>query len=284
MKIKKNTFKIILIVLLLLASAGLLYYYFFVNIGIDKGENIDWKNTDYDEDFYPVDSTEVYGEYGEWRIKEFRPVYAGYGTTDKGLNYLIGKYLDGNDKEQTVDILVSGDGMPEWMFPDDSFLEFYNSYYREGIAIRGNSDPAPVYEFDNLTYSADDEFLPLSDKDLYSCPEELVMTTDQVNAYVSIADELPGYSFVKQDYYYEYCNPYNMFYNDYPSKIIVSFEDLIEKLKIGDQFSVRYLESSKTFEECRYDYDDYQKILCANEYLNEMYEDEFLVGIYVVLD
>ncbi len=291
MKIKKNTLKILLIVFLLLISLGGLYYYFFIKLDSDwmfwksNGEDIDWSSIEYDDDFYPTDTVEVYGEYGEWKFKEFKPVYAGYGTTEDDLNYLIGKYLDENGDEQTVNILVSGGGIVDWPYPDKGFVEFYNSYYKNNVAIRGDeADPKPTEDIGTLEYSADDEYYSLTDSELYSCPEEVIMTADQVNTYVSFASDLPGYYFVELDTYYEYCNPYSMYYNDYPSKVLTTFEEVVKKLEVGSQFSVRYLESEKTFAECQYNYDDVQKIFCANQYLNETYDGEYLVGIYVVLE
>jgi len=90
----------------------------------EDGESIAWDDIEYDDDFFPTDTVEVYGEYGEWKFKEFKPIYAGYGTTDDGLDYLIGKYLDEDGKEQTVNVLVSGEGMVEYPYPDKEYASF----------------------------------------------------------------------------------------------------------------------------------------------------------------
>lgn len=292
MKIKKETVNISLVVILLISAVGCLYYYFFVKLDTDwmfwktNGEDIEWSSIEYDDDFFPSDTIEIYGEFGEWKLREFKPIYAGYGTTEDGLNYLIGKYLDDEGNEQTVKILVSGDGIVDWPYPDDSFLEFYNSYYKEKIAVRGETaDPeveADIREEDK-EYSKEDEFLPFLSSENYACPDELILTSNQVREFVGTADDFPGYSFVELNNYYEFCNPYKMFYSDFPAKILSSFEDVVEKLEIGSQFTVRYLESQKSFEDCKYDSEYVDKIFCANQNLNEIYSD-FVVGIYIEIE
>jgi hypothetical protein len=251
-----------------------------------KQNTINWKSIEYDDDFFPLDTVEVYGEYGEWKFKEFKPIYAGYGTTEDDLNYLIGKYLDDEGKEQTVKILVSGEGMVDWPYPDNSFLEFYNSYYKNNVAIRGESyDPEIELDIkeEDLVYSSDDDYYPLPHSELYSCPEELLLTKAQVDKYVERADEFLGDDFLELNNYYDYCNPFVMFYNDCPANVIHTFEEVVEELTVGDQFSVRFLETQKSFEDCKYNVDYIGKIFCANQNLNETY-DNYLVGIYIEID
>lgn len=248
-----------------------------------NGEDIDWNSIEYDEDFFPTDTVEAYGDYGEWKFREFKPIYAGYGTTEDGLNYLIGKYLDEEGEEKTVNILVSGEGIVEWPFPDKGFIDFYNSYYKENVAIRGeNWDPEPYQEVNtsDIEYSAGTEFYSLADYELYACPEEVILSNQEAQKYTDLAEDMLSYSFTELETFGKYCNLYNMYYSDYPAKILYSFSYIVGRLQIGDQFSVIYLDTEKTFEECRYDYNDVQKIFCANEYLNETYDD-FLVGIYI---
>jgi len=79
----------------------------------------------------------------------------------------------------------------------------------------------------------------------------------------------------------EYCNFYSMYYNVSSwEDILYPFGSVSEGLEIGEQISVKYLETEKSFEDCEYEYDGVEELFCANQYLNETYED-FLVGIYL---
>ena len=239
MRLGKGKIKFLITIFLLLLSVGLLYYYFFIKLDTNwmfwksNGGNIDWNSIEYDDDFWPVDNIEIYGEFGEWQFKEFKPIYTGYGTTEDDLNYLTGKYLDENSKEQTVKIIVSGEGMIEWPYPESDLKYFYNDYFRDYIAIR-----------------------------------EVEKATESQN--IAGLDDMRDFG-------------YGVYYDgdDY-TKALFTFEELLEKIEIGDQISLRYLVSNKSYEECRYEYNNLQKIFCVNQYLNELYEN-FQVSIYIGL-
>jgi len=163
MRIKKEKTRIFLVVFLLLLSISCLYYYFFIKLDTNwmfwknTGEKIYWNDIEYDEDFFPIDSVQVYGEYGEWKFKEFRPIYAGYGTTEDGLNFLIGKYLDEDGKEKVVNVLVSGEGMVEFPWPDKEMLDMYNMFFRENVALVMESEG--LNPFDSKEFKSFEEFL-----------------------------------------------------------------------------------------------------------------------------
>jgi len=291
MKTKKEKVRLTIVIVLLLSCIGCLYYYFFVKLNGNwmfwKQNTINWKSIEYDDDFFPLDTVEVYGEYGEWKFKEFKPIYAGYGTTEDDLNYLIGKYLDDEGKEQTVKVLVSGEGMVDWPYPDNSFLEFYNSYYKNNVAIRGESyDPEKEIEVDaeDLVYDDDDAFLHLLEQYEYSCPPEVILTNSELEEeYGEVPDSYAGYNWVEADNAHKYCDFLRLFYNSSSAEVVETFSFVTEKLEIGDQFSVKYLETQKEFVDCKYEYTEFEKILCANQLLNETY-DNYLVGIYIEID
>ena len=163
MRIKKEKVKILIVVSLLLLSISCLYYYFFIKLDIDlifwksTGEKIYWNNIEYDDDFFPIDSTRVYGEYGEWKFKEFRPIYAGHGTTKDGLNFLIGKYLDEDGKEKVVNILVSGEGVVDYPWPDKDMFDIYNMFFRGNVALL--IEPGGLEPFDSKELKGFEEFL-----------------------------------------------------------------------------------------------------------------------------
>jgi len=288
MKIKKENIKLGIVVILLLSCLGCLYYYFFIRTDTNlmfwkKGESIAWDDIEYDDDFYPTDSTEVYGEFGEWKFKEFKPIYAGYGTTDDGLDYLIGKYLDEDGKEQTVNVLVSGEGMVEYPYPDKEYASFFDDYFGGYVAVRGEEwDPEIIQDVSDIEYSNDTIFVPIRKQDAYACPEELVFSYSEIEDMVTNAtvDDIP-YLFVDESLIDEYCNYYSMYYNADPWwDIVYTFDSVSEGLEIGEQISVKYLETEKSFEDCEYEYDGVEKMFCANQFLNETYDD-FLVGIYL---
>ncbi len=294
MKTKREKIRIYIVIFLLLLSLASLYYFFFIEVDSSwmfwrkDGENIAWDDIEYDEDFFPLDTVEVYGEFGEWKFKEFRPIYAGYGITEDGLNYLIGKYLNIDGKEKTMKILVSGEGMVEWPYPDNGLDLLFNGYFKKYVAIRGkNWDPIPKDEIGDLKYTEKDQFRVLPSYEQYACPEEVVVSRDVMMGYLGINEE--GEStyedfFVEQKTFEGYCNLYNMYYNtESYVEVLHSFEETIEELGIGDQIAIRYLETDKAFKACKYEYDGVEKIFCANQYLNETYEG-FLVGIYIELD
>ena len=161
-KIKKETIKLGVIIVLLLSCLGFLYCYFFIRTDTNwmfwkQGETIAWDTIEYDDDFWPTDTIETYGEYGEWQFKEFKPIYAGYGTTDDGLDYLIGKYLDEKGKEKTVNILLSGEGMEEYPYADGDFTNFFNNIYKENVTIRQVDATKITVEVPE--YNSDDEFI-----------------------------------------------------------------------------------------------------------------------------
>ena len=288
---KKENIKLGIVVVLLLSCLGGLYYYFFIRTDTNwmfwksNGESISWDDIEYDDDFFPTDSTEVYGEFGEWKFREFKPIYAGYGTTSDGLDFLIGKYLDEDGKEQTVNILVSGEGMVEYPMAGKEFASFFNDYFRDSVAIRGeNWDPILSQEFGDLEESIDDVLVPLDQHFLYACPEEVVLSYEDVKGDIDSVEVFAGQFFVEEENLEDYCEFYKMYYNARGySEILYSFETVVYDLEVSKQISVWYLESEKSFEECKYDYEDHRKIFCANQYLNETYED-FLVGIYIELE
>ena len=261
-KIKKETIKLGVIIVLILSCLGFLYYYFFIRTDTNwmfwkQGETIAWDTIEYDDDFWPTDSIETYGEYGEWQFKEFRPIYAGYGTTDDGLDYLIGKYLDENGKEKTVNILVSGEGMAEYPLIDSDYIDFYDMYYKNFVATRGEEwDPIEEKDTSNIEYSQDTVFVPLRKADEYACPEELVFTYTEIKDMVTNAtvEDIPNL-FVDESLIDEYCNFYSMYFNVSRQweDILYLFETVSEGLEIGDQISVRYLETEKSFEDCEYE-------------------------------
>ena len=206
MKTKKEKIRLSIVVVLLLLSLGCLYYYFFIRTDTNwmfwkEGETIAWDTIEYDDDFFPTDGTEVYGEFGEWKFKEFKPIYAGYGTTDDGLDYLIGKYLDEDGKEKTVNILVSGEGMVEYPMTDKEFANFFDDYFRNNVAIRGeNWDPLVASSLvEGMEYPDDTIFIPLRKHDAYACPEELLFTYSEIEEMVTNAtyDFIP-YLFVDE--------------------------------------------------------------------------------------
>ena len=292
MKIKKENIKLGIVVILLLSCLGCLYYYFFIRTDTNlmfwkKGESIAWDDIEYDDDFYPTDSTEVYGEFGEWKFKEFKPIYAGYGTTNDDLNYLIGKYLDEDGKEQTVKILVSGEGIADYPLIDKEYIDFYTDYYKSFIAVRGGEwDPLEEKDTSDIEYPDDTMFLPIRKQDEYGCPGDIVFTYKEIedmvdNATYDYIQEL----FVDESLIDEYCNFYSMYYNNEDwFYLLRNFETVSTTiLEIGDQITVRYLETEMVYEDCKYEYNGVEKLFCANQYLNETYED-FLVGVYIELD
>ena len=291
MKTKKAKIRLSVVVFLLLLSLGVLYYFFFIELDSNwmfwkkNGESISWNDIEYDTDFFPLDTVEIYGEYGEWRFKEFKPIYTGYGTTEDGLNYLIGKYLDEDGKEETVEILVSGEGIEHYPFPGKEFIPFFNLYYRENAVIRGKErDPEISNVIEDIEYTTKSNFVPIEDHYLYACPEDILLSYEEIEKYTNyFDDQSKAYSFVEERMMREYCNFYKMFFNSTNyNGILYSFEELLEELNIGEQISVRYLESDKTYDACRYDTTSIHKVFCANQYLNEIYED-FLVGVYLEL-
>jgi len=166
------------------------------------------------------------------------------------------------------------------MFADSGFLEFYNDYYRENVMVW--PDEIEEIEIEKIEYEAGDTFIPIYTSELYACPEEYLLTRATVEEYSVLPEEFKSDKyFMEIDTFLEKCNIYKMYYpEDNYGELINDFEDVVDMLEIGDQFSVRYLETEKSFEDCRPAYDDVQKVFCANQYLNEIY-DEYLVGIYI---
>lgn len=287
MRIKKIHIAILLITLSLLVCAGFLYYYFFIKLDSNwvfwrkSGEKIDWNEITYDDDFFPSDETETYGQYGEWSFKKFRPVYAGYGTLD-GLNYLIGKYLDDNGREKKVYILVSGDNIVDYPYADNDFVTFYNAYFKENVAVRGTEADVSLEEpAEGFSYDGTESFAFIQKEYSYQCPDFVYLTDEQIAQYVE--DGSAGDYVVSKDNYDTYCNLYSMFYTYGYNNVLNSFDDVVSKLEVGDQFTVTYLETDKTFDECKYNYQYAEKLICAVENLNEVY-DTYMVGIYIELD
>ena len=286
---KKLYIYIAAIVVALIACGGGLYYYFFVKLDSswvfwrNSGEKISWDDIDYDDDFFPSDETEVYGQFSEWSFKKFKPVYAGYGTTSDGLNYLIGKYLDEDGRERRTYILVSGDGIVDYPYADTDHLTFYNEYFKNKVAVRDNETELTEPE-DGFTYDEEDTFRLISSDYSFQCPDFVWLTEDEVDEYVDMkdGDNYSG-SFVSNKNYSTYCNSYSMFYTNGYISILQSFDDVVSKLETGDQFSVTYLETDLSFEDCKYEYEYSQKIMCSIQSLNETY-DSYMVGIYIELE
>lgn len=285
MRIKKIHIIILLITLSLLVCAGFLYYYFFIKLDSNwvfwrkSGERIDWNEITYDDDFFPSDETETYGQYGEWSFKKFRPVYAGYGTLD-GLNYLIGKYLDDNGKEKKVYILVSGDSIVDYPYADQDDLELYNWFIKEKVIVKGE---AVTFDgpLDEITNSIEDEYIEIPSDYTYQCPDFVWLTDDQISQYVE--NGVAGGHYVSQTNFDTYCNEYEMFFDLNSPYTFETFDEFVSNIQIGDQFTVTYLETDKTFDECKYEYSGAEKLICAVENLNEIY-DIYMVAIYIELD
>ena len=284
--------KLILVIVLLLAALGCLSYYFIFNLDIfnilpeNVGEKIDWSSIEYDDDFFPSDTVETYGEYGEWKFRDFRPIYAGYGITKDGLNYLIGKYLDEDGKEQMVKILVSGEGIPEYPLVNTDYLDFYNYYYKDYIAIRGEEwDPVEEKGTSDIDYPDDTVFERMERKYIYGCPEDIVFNYEEIEDMVDneTMDDIE-YFFVDESLVDEYCNFYSMYYDRTDWSSLLREFDVVAKeiLEIGNQITVRYMETDKGFEDCKYEATSVESLFCANEYLNEEFED-YIVGVYIEL-
>ena len=286
MKIKKIYVYIAAIVIALTACVGSLYYYFFVKLDTNwvfwrnNGEKIEWEEIAYDEDFTPEDETEYYGQYSEWAFKKIKPVYAGYGSTNDGLNYLIGKYLDENGKEKKVYILVSGDGIVDYPYADSDVSLEYDEYFKKGILVRLAGE-YPDFSSTTFTYTDTDEFLNVSDEYTNECPDFVWLTDEQISQYVE--NGVFSGHYVSQTNFDIYCNEYEMFVSMYSNNVSYSFDKLVSQLKAGQQFTVTYLETDKTFDECKYEYSGAEKLICAVENLNEVY-DTYMVAIYIELD
>ncbi len=319
MKNWKTIIKVILLSILFIFSCVLLYYHFFVRVNGQwifwetRGENIDWESIEY-EDFVLDKEVETLGEYGEWQIVEMNPIYVGYDSTTDGLNYLIGKYLDEKGKEHSIRILVSGEGMIDYPYPDEEYQYIFDNVYKERVAIKRRT-VEEVLEDEQPKYTGEEAFVGIESYELSMFPESLVLSREELveilkekgptgeeeiyteeealaNGYEIVSDkeyeeifsssndfsELTNSYYIEESLFEKYYNPTYMFdFLDY-----TDFESLVSELKIGEQIGVVYLKTEENFDNCKYDVNGVYKIFCSNALLNERY-DTFVVSIYLVV-
>jgi len=287
MRTKKEKVKILIVVSLLLLSISCLYYYFFIKLDIDlifwksTGEKISWNSIEYDDDFFPVDSAEVYGEYGEWKFKEFRPIYAGYDSTEDGLNFLIGKYLDEDGKEKVVNILVSGEGIVDYPWPDTEMLDMYNVFFKESVALVIELEGLDLSAYEDFEYTEETPVASLSKRIAGDLPENLVLTETELGDLFDIDTE--DMSNIKDSYFIakEIKELIPDGRDPFDSKELKSFEEFLSTLEVGDQIGIIYLSEWKDFESCRLESEGTNRLYCVNGYLNEVYGDVYMVATYI---